>query len=319
MINQHQCKLVSPANLGIQIDHSKRTHSSIIFKMMLQTKSVSHGIRPSRGACGAQHTSLAPVHRACNHASIPHNSSLDIRNSGCVLSRSLSSRRVATSAQAPAKQQATQEAGSKSESQASTAYPFAEIEKKWQQYWQMNRTFRTPDEVDTSKPKYYVLDMFPYPSASVKYSLLAYFLHIAKTKVLGVCALQAAEVALDKKQAYTFSTLAERHVTLVRNSHYSGSETFCIRARPLHGAGLHVGHPEGYTATDILARYKRMLGFNVLHPMGWDAFGLPAEQYAIQGCKGCSTSSGQVTCQCSTASTASDAALATLQAMRHCK
>ena len=90
-------------------------------------------------------------------------------------------------------------------------YNHIEIEKKWQEYWEKNKTFFT-DVWDFSKPKYYALDMFPYPS----------------------------------------------------------------------GQGLHVGHPEGYTATDILSRMKRMQGYIVLHPMGWDAFGLPAEQYAIK-------------------------------------
>ncbi len=89
-------------------------------------------------------------------------------------------------------------------------YNFSEIEKKWREYWAQNATYKV--ETDTSKPKFYVLDMFPYPS----------------------------------------------------------------------GAGLHVGHPLGYIASDIYSRYKRHCGFNVLHPMGYDAFGLPAEQYAIQ-------------------------------------
>ena len=89
-------------------------------------------------------------------------------------------------------------------------YEHSNIEAKWQKYWKENETFKT-DVWDFSKPKYYVLDMFPYPS----------------------------------------------------------------------GVGLHAGHPEGYTATDIMSRMKRMQGYNVLHPMGYDSFGLPAEQYAV--------------------------------------
>ena len=94
-------------------------------------------------------------------------------------------------------------------------YDFAAIEAKWQEYWARNKTFAVPNPGGKNfedKPKFYVLDMFPYPS----------------------------------------------------------------------GTGLHVGHPEGYTATDIMARAMRMRGYNVLHPMGYDAFGLPAELYAVE-------------------------------------
>lgn len=162
-------------------------------------------------------------------------------------------------------------------------YPFHEIELKWQRYWEENQTFRTPDEIDTSKPKYYVLDMFPYPrslyfSQNLCFSLFNLF------RVLGDYECKKGEGPVLLNQFWTVKCFLFSfflwQLWLCRNRK---SETFMLIFMDFcSGAGLHVGHPLGYTATDILARLKRMQGYNVLHPMGWDAFGLPAEQYAIE-------------------------------------